>query len=464
MFRYTSLVIAFSAFIIVVAKPAYSARINYVSITTTGTSLTREGAVTSALVSAINHVNGRVINQQTLAISLDAGFHNSVKSKGTERNGKTVTPASETETDTVHLSGAGYAKFIQEETHGAIKSYSVISSKENKKGVWTAKVRATIAKYADPKSALRRSIAIIPTSSARRDFSVTGTSVSSSQIEGLLGEALTNSLTASRKFAVLDRKHDNALNQELSQIVNGESSIDDYALLGKRLVADYVLVTRINQFSFRDHVTHFMDSSHVIHRVNADLDVNYQLIDPVTSQVVLSGTLRRHLALPSLHHYGALGSRQDKIEALSEFAGEHLSEDILNALYPTMIVDASGNNVVLAEGASALRKGEKYRIYSYGKEVKDPYTSENLGREQRYCCNVTITRVTPNLAYGSVTKTKGSFQNEFLPQTFILGQQIHMSDNALEKKKGKALKKKIKKENSFFNSSSDGGGGYYPLY
>ncbi len=460
MFRYTSLVsgLATLAFV-VVATPAYSARIKYVSITTTGTSLTREGAVTSALVSAINHVNGRVINQETLAISLDAGFHNSVKSKGIVRQGKTVTPISETENDTVHMSGAGYGKFIQEETHGAIKSYSVLSTRKDKKGVWTAKVKATIAKYNDPRSALRRSIAIVPTSSDSGYFPVTGRRVSSNQIEGLLGQALTDSLTASRKFTILDRKHNDALNQELSQITNGESSIDDYALLGKRLVADYVLVTRINQFSFRDHITHFMDSSHVIHRVSAALDVNYQLIDPVTSQVVLSGTLRRQLALPSLRHYGTLGSRQDKIEALSEFAGEHLSEDILNALYPTMIVDVSGNNVVLAEGASALRKGERYRIYRYGKDVKDPYTSENLGREQRYCCNVTITRVTPNLAYGSVTKIKGDFQDQFLPQTFVLGRQIHMNDSVLEKKKEKALEKKIKKENSFFNSSSDGGGG-----
>lgn len=460
MRRYKSLVTGLAALsFLIAATPAYSARIKYVSITTTGTSLTREGAVTSALVSAINHVNGRVINQETLALSLDAGFHNSIRSKGTERKGKTVTPVSETEADTVHLSGAGFGKFIQEETHGAIKSYSVLSSTENKKGVWTAKVKATIAQYNDPKSALRRSIAIIPTSSDTRYFSVTGRSVASSQIEGLLGQSLTNSLTSSRKFAVLDRKHDNALNHELSQIVNGESSIDDYALLGKRLVADYVLVTRVNQFSFRDHVTHFMDSSHVIHRVSADLDVDYQLIDPVTSEVVLSGTLRRHLALPALRHFGSLGSRQDKIEALSEFAGEHLSEDILNALYPTMLVDASGNNVVLAEGASALRKGEKYRIYRYGKDVKDPYTSENLGQEQHYCCNVTITRVTPNLAYGRVTKTKGDFQDQFLPQTFVLGREIHVDHRALEKKKEKALKNKIKKENSFFNSSSDGGGG-----
>lgn len=441
---------------------AAASRIAYVSMTTTGTSLTREGAITSALISAINHVNGRVLNQQTLAISLDAGLRNSSYSHGAATNGGTATSGAATESGNAHLTANAYGKFIQAETHGAIKSYSVLSNRKNAKGIWIAKVQSVIAKFRDPQSALRRSIAIIPTSSSKSYFLIEGERTDGNHIRDLVGQSLISSLTSSRKFTILDREHNSALNRELSQTTNGQTSSDDYALLGQRLVADYVLLTKIDQFQFIDHIIHFIDSTHTIHRLTAEASVNYQLIDPVTSEIIIAGSLNKQLSAEELRQYGRLSSREDAIDALSSYIGEKIAKAVLDAIYPTLIIDATGNNVVLAEGASALRKGESYRIYKYGKEIRDPYTSENLGREQFYCCNLTITRVTPNLIYAKVTHIKGKFESIFLPGRFILGGQMQGKSKKWNQHKNEALRRKIKKENSIFNTGNNGGGGFNP--
>lgn len=434
----------------ILSTGAEASRIRFVNITATGTALTKDGAVTNALVNAINHINGRVINQQTLALSLRAGFRTNQYAHGVVSTRTSTAAAEATLTSAVHLAADAYGKFIDEETHGAVKSYSILSLSQNHKGVWTAKVQSSIAKFDRPKEAMRRSIAVFPVTTTSRYFSIDEHHVNSERIATLLGQSLTDSLTAMRKFAVLDREHDSSLNKELTAIPAGQASIDDYALLGKRMVADYVLVTQLNQFQFRTKVTHFMGTTQAIHTGFAEIDISYRLIDPVTSQVVESGTLHKEIPATALHGYGTLSSPKDKAETLATYAGETIAKAIGNALYPVMIVDSSGDNVVIAEGASALRTGESYRIFRYGKTVHDPYTSENLGREEYYCCNVTIYRVTPALAYGKVSHFKGTFQDIFKPETYILREQIQKSREANEKTKSAKLKQKIKKQNDVF--------------
>ncbi|MGH8273968.1 MAG: CsgG/HfaB family protein [Gammaproteobacteria bacterium] len=412
--------------------------------------MTKDGAVTDALVNAINHVNGRVINQQTLALSLRAGFRTNQHAHGAVSTRTSTAAAKATLSSVAHVAADAYGRFIDEETHGAVKSYSILSLRQNLKGVWTAKVRSSIAKFDRPKEAMRRSIAVFPVTAVSRYFPIGGHQKNGEHIATLLGQSLTNSLTAMGNFTVLDREHDSSLNKELAAIPAGQASIDDYALLGKRLVADYVLVTQLNQFQFKTKVTHFMGTSRVIRTEFAEIDTSYRLIDPVTSQVVESGTLHKVIPEKTLHSYGALSSPKDKEETLAAYTGEAIARSIGDALYPVMIVDASGDNVVIAEGDSALRTGESYRIFRYGKTVYDPYTSENLGREEYYCCNVTISRVTPTLAYGKISHFKGAFQDIFKPETYILREQIQKNREANEKANSNKLKRMIKKQNNVF--------------
>jgi hypothetical protein len=62
--------------------------------------------------------------------------------------------------------------------------------------------------------------------------------------------------------------------------------------------------------------------------------------------------------------------------------------------------------VVLSQGGQAVTENGRYQIYLQGKEIKDPQTGQSLGNMESLCCEVTITRVTPNLSYGTLDNVK----------------------------------------------------------
>jgi hypothetical protein len=404
--------------------PDRSARLRVVEVTTSGISMTRDGSVTDALVNAINSVNGVLINEQTLGLSLDAGFRTtsiaSARSKAQGASGGATSGASQNsgdagrpQTSGFSLSSGAYAKFMQQETHGAIRSYSILSLNRGKRGSWHAMVRATITKFVMPREALRRSIAVLPPEISSGAISIDGSHSGRQQARTFTTQAIVSSLTGVRKFTVLDREHTSLLNAELSTIRTGQASISDYALLGKRLVADYVLVTRIDRLHYRVAVSHFIDTNRTFSARAGAITVFYELIDPVTAQVVASGTLGAGLTSAEMEQYGSLRTNRSRIEALSSYVGKRIANAISSDLFPIMVVDATGNHVVIAEGTGALRAGERYQVYEYGSAVRDPYTHENLGREETACCIVTISRTTPNLAYGVMSGLARNFQEIF---------------------------------------------------
>ncbi|MBW4053718.1 MAG: hypothetical protein HIU85_20105 [Proteobacteria bacterium] len=426
--------------------------------------MTRDGAVTDALVNAINRVNGVVINEQTLGVSLDAGFRTtSLGSTRPEAQGAPGAAASSAlpgpggagapQTTGLSLASGAYAKFMEQETHGAIKSYSILSVNQGKRGTWHARVRATIAKLVTPKEALRRSIAVLPPKISSEAISIDGSHSGRRQAQTFTTQAIVSSLAGTQKFTVLDREHTRSLNAELSTIRTGQASISDYALLGKRLFADYVLVTRIDRLHYRVAVTHFIDTSRTLSTRVGGITVFYELIDPVTAQVVASGTVRTRLNAAQMEKYGSLRTNRGRIQALSSYIGERIANAISSDLFPIMVVDATGNHVVIAEGTGALHAGERYQVFEYGSAIKDPYTGENLGREETACCVVTISRTTPNLAYGVVSGLGRSFQEIFRPDTFILRNEAPESNPKAAKARNSAIERMIKKQNSVFGST-----------
>ena len=445
-----------------------SDRLRVVQVTTTGTSMTRDGAVTDALVNAINKVNGVVINEQTLGISLNAGFRSTsvgavnaaakASSAGSVNSGFEAAPSGarglgQPQTTQASLAGGAYAKFMKEETHGAIKTYSILSLKQGKRGTWHATVQASITKFKRPQEALRRSIAVLPPNISTGAISIDGSHSGRQQTQMFTTQAIVSSLTGTQKFTVLDREHTSALNAELSTIRTGQASTNDYALLGKRIVADYVLVTRIDRLHYRVEVTHFIDTTRTISTSVGGITAFYELIDPVTTQVVASGTLRSDLTPTQMMKYGSLRTNRGRIQALSSYVGERIANAISDDLFPIMIVDAAGNHVVIAEGTGALQAGEQYKVYEYGNTIKDPYTGENLGREEAFCCIVNISRTTPNLAYGNISGLAQSFQQVFKPDTYILRNAVVASHPKRAKARKNAVEKMMKQQNSVFGSN-----------
>ncbi len=87
-------------------------------------------------------------------------------------------------------------------------------------------------------------------------------------------------------------------------------------------------------------------------------------------------------------------------EAVQKIIGFILkeSEDIP---WQGSVIQSRGSNVFVNRGESAnVKEGHKFRIYSKGEPLIDPETGFNLGSDEVYLCDITVTRLMPRFSSG----------------------------------------------------------------
>jgi len=65
------------------------------------------------------------------------------------------------------------------------------------------------------------------------------------------------------------------------------------------------------------------------------------------------------------------------------------------------VIQSRGSNVFVNRGESAnVREGNVFKIYSKGEPLIDPETGFNLGSDEEYLCDITVTRLMPKFCSG----------------------------------------------------------------
>ena len=89
-------------------------------------------------------------------------------------------------------------------------------------------------------------------------FNVKVKNISPTEISGSFNESLVDKLVGSRKFTVLDRQYmDQTLGEKSLALKNPTISVAEIARLGNQLVADYVVVGRIENLEYRIRSIYF---------------------------------------------------------------------------------------------------------------------------------------------------------------------------------------------------------------
>ena len=121
----------------------YGSSLEYVKIETESTGTSVKQAIDSALVQAIERVNGKSMESSSLL--------------------KTLEISEQKNNDSNYFSSQEYQDEIQSKSKGQIKSYDILSkNKMPDSSLWVVRVSATIAKYKVSKSAKRKRIAVLP--------------------------------------------------------------------------------------------------------------------------------------------------------------------------------------------------------------------------------------------------------------------------------------------------------------
>jgi len=308
--------------LLMLSQHAAAQKITIVTVNAQGYGATKAEALADAVVNGIAQVNGEAV-----ASSMKMKTKDFASSDGTETSSRSIEES------------------ISRKTKGVVRSWRQIELVASGAGDYNASVEVNVVVLKKSVQLSRIKIAVVPPSGDR------------SEATRALNEELTNLLTSSRKFAIMDRRNEGAIASQLDRIRKG-GSIEDQVRLTGEVAPDVIAVTgaRITSGSGSKRYA----------------EATLEIIDYASRQVKFAA--KKRLPLKA----GNDTSNRRRIAMLAK----GLSRAVLETMYPPTIVGASDGFVTIAQGSDFFAVGDKLVVKKMGAALKDPHTDEFLGYDQ----------------------------------------------------------------------------------
>lgn len=370
-----------------------------------------QAAVNEALVEAIARVHGKSISSEKLTESLEFSASNNEQQE--------------------FYAAEAYQSQIREQTQGMVLGFDVLNSEQLSDNKWSVTLNVKVADYKKSASADRQRIAVLPFRTAKNAFNLAGQPIKSDVVANALNTAITEKLVTTRKFAILDREFDAEAQNELARLATTSVSPAELARLNQGLIADYLLVGTVDTLNFDLQERTMRTSDKKFVSGYGQLKVSFRLIEVATSQIVFSGSASSALTDKNLVN----GVQTPAVEINQQFitkVATAIVRDTTDQIYPLTIVGRQGDEVIISEGSSTLKVGQRYEVYRRLEKIIDPYTNELTGWSEELCCEVEITRVTTRLSYAQITKQKTELAEPIKPKSLML-REIKSRQSATKK-------------------------------
>ncbi|WP_192036238.1 CsgG/HfaB family protein [Halomonas sp. YLGW01] len=348
------------------------------------TGIDREDAIFNALGDAVRQVHGASVDaSRELRTSME---------RTSTRQGM------ESQRSTTHRAKSESRTSVQ--SQGLISGYRVRSVVPASGGGMLARLAVDVPVYRVPGSASqsnRQRIAVYPVEASRSSYRLLGESIGAGQVSRRLTQSIVQALVQSRRFSVLDRDMRAAIDAEKRFVAHGDVPLREKAMLGNSLGADYLVVTRLTEMNLdwrevRSQITGERSQEPV-----GTASLEARVVVPATGQVMWSETLS-----VSLEDLGLEGERQAGVQPILDGLGNELTFRALNVIYPLRVVESRERQVVLNQGGTLLKVGQRWQVFDIGKDYTDPYHGESLGPRESWTADVEIIRVADKVAYAKV--------------------------------------------------------------
>ena len=393
------------------------AELEYVTVEVKGVGDTTQDAINSAIVEAVGRVNGKsvaaknAINQITQSVR-DGDKKSFASAKTMQRQ-------------------------FSEATRGVVDSYDVLSESTNERGRIEVILKARIAKLKLSASASRLKLAVLPFTGSEtfaRNFS----------------NSLLAKLVGSRRFTVLDRQNMADIAGERSVAsANPLTPVSELARLGSTLSADYIVVGQVEDVNTRIREVYFPTIKKTFKIPEGKATINFKIIDISTSQVKFSDNTIFGFDQASFEKVMSSGMRPNPDIAMAEIASSKIGRQILDAIYPLMVVAVKRGRLTLNQGGDLVERGSVYGIYERGPKIFDPYTKESLGRSESKVGEMQVKRVTPKMSTATLIKGDLSVFEDFKVGKFICRLERAAPSRAQENTR--KIKEKIEKKKTEFD-------------
>ena len=389
------------------------AEIKYVETIAKGTGETFEIALKKAFNRAVSKVNGVSVESESVLKTIDKSV--------TTNEGSSASLTRDLQ------------QSINEKTKGSIKTFEILSETKDSNGLVNIEIKATIAKFALSKSAKRKRIAVVPfrLNIGRIDLE----DFSPEDFQELLNQKFSSYLVQTRKFTVLDREFEKEIKGELANLAESDN-IDDQVKIGQTLLADYIIVGRVDNFDIKEVEKKFLTSEKVIKKTMAILNFSYRVIDVPTTQIKYSSSVNLEVNLKK---------QNQPLVYLSDMTARNAGVEVMYAIYPILVEKIEGDLLYLGQGGNQIKLNDQYSLYERSDEkIKDSYTGEILGNVETKVGLVEIVDSNSKFSVAKILESNVELDRNFKPRKYMV--KPYKSAKKLKQNKAKEKIEKKKKK------------------
>jgi len=194
-----------------------------------------------------------------------------------------------------------------------------------------------------------------------------------------LVDEIVQNLTTSRKFAIMDRKNNDAISEQFNRIRRGGGAIEDQVRLTGEMAPDFlavVTVEAVGKGSAKPSVVGMLE-----------------IIDYSSRQVKFSE--KKSFPLKA----GDEASNRRRVGML----GKGLSRAVIQTVYPPIVVGSDEGHITIAQGSDFFNKGDQLVIKKMGAAIRDPHTGEFLSNDQTDIGKAEVTYVDARIARAKIS-------------------------------------------------------------
>lgn len=292
---------------------------------------------------------------------------------------------------------------------------------------WQVRIGADVATYREAASAKLTRVVVAMPEVSESAYHVGDNTISSDAIASDIRSRVSEALTQTHRFTVLDRSSDAEIKQEMGLIKSGNATVADTARLGQQLATDLIVIPTIDRFEYLRHERELRMADRGLVSYSGGGEVSFRVINAATGQQVMSQSFKYAFPETAPTTLGVSVDGNKLASDMMDAVDRSIISAILQSTYPLSVLQLQGRNVVINQGGDAVEQGATYQVVTLGKALVDPQSGQSLGPTETPCCSVTIDRVTPNLSYGHINESNVHLDSPFVPGSLELRAQVALA-------------------------------------
>lgn len=339
--------------------------------------------------------------------------------------------------DSANASGSfsgsdNYNEKAQVEAKRGATSFGSDSHYKKMRSYWKVRLRVNVAQYRAPDEQGRPKIVVAMPKTLSGTYAVGDGQVPADEVARTVRARLSDILTQTKRFIVLDREFGSELQAEMDHISSGDVRVQDAARIGQQLATDLILIPTVEQFEYPRTVQKLRMSDRELVSYSGGGRITLRLLNATTGQVIMSNSFEHKLVSADPSTMPRVIDGKSMSGEMMNSLSTQIGSAIMTEIFPVSVVAMTGDQVVLSQGGDVLKVGQRWQAVLLGEELKDPQTGRSLGRNEQPMGMVRIDRVSNQTSYGTVEE--GAPKQPFQAGSILLKQLLAARPAAEEPK------------------------------